>query len=586
MSTPVRGAVETEGWWKWAARQHAKGLLLSSLGPAPVRLLWRKVLSATKNGGGKRDWSRIFELGGPSESLAPTAFVTGLIRHTLKVSSTELPNVQAAGLFFLLCPKDSLAVPINGFLAFLRDSCVPTTAERVEWPRSAALVPPLAFAPKERQIQSSSLATGAPLESPPADVASLGVIAEEQEEDIVSSAGLSDAPEDVEMRESISPSAKEVSFPRTPHGLRDGMELLRDLSSRPDGISVVHAALEGVARTLVEKGQLSSVLDSLRDGRELLEALSNHADGIAVLRTALSAIANQQLKCSEGAALAAGSSSVEAPSSHKRVISPNHVDLLELPASRHFVPQEPESDDVLATSLRARFEQRRGDEKVRVRGSYRGAEQDGDPDPASDLMEACWRGEGVDTIEALMWRDHAAQCHLAHVQNNGVCADFAPVGARQLVRVNWFGSPLHYAAVAGRAQAALVLLSGVPCEACATVLGRPDAATPSGHRVPVVDLGAPNSYGSTPLHKAAAVGSAEVTAILLQHATSGMSPAYAGSDRDTAAARQRTGAVDVAAVNWRGDTPLHNAARGGHVAVIELLLGHRAPLLVCNKVPK
>merc|ERR1712039_156461 len=90
--------------------------------------------------------------------------------------------------------------------------------------------------------------------------------------------------------------------------------------------------------------------------------------------------------------------------------------------------------------------------------------------------------------------------------------------------------------------------------------------------------------GSTPLHKAAACGSADMVDMLLSNGAAphladewGYTPlhrAVARGQRHVAEKLLKSGQVDVNAEDHRGDRPLHQAASSGDYALVKLLLEH------------
>ena len=260
--------------------------------------------------------------------------------------------------------------------------------------------------------------------------------------------------------------------------------------------------------------------------------------------------------------------------------------------------------------------------------NIRDGEQDKAVDGLTALMEACWHGR-VDVARKLLQEHHAKSCvdaKLIHKYRNRqqqsqqrhakrshlmrISADsHNPVEA--LLESDWFGSPLHYACIAGRTSCAHLLLFGELGE-CVESNGRlrkevrwevpevtSDVSQPSTnvlecsvcmgsrHFLRVVDPWACNSYGSTPLHKAAASGSLPTVQLLLSllahpqdsccasvrmSNSKGSEIGKCNCSHTSYCGRSNFSDNPLEAVNWRGDRPLHAAARIGSLACCAVLL--------------
>jgi ankyrin repeat protein len=193
----------------------------------------------------------------------------------------------------------------------------------------------------------------------------------------------------------------------------------------------------------------------------------------------------------------------------------------------------------------------------------------GRPAAARTLLDAgadAWAGNKFRST-ALHHAAHWGSSELVMMLLDAMADGGADRGSAVDVRNQFAWTPLHWAGKAGMAGAAAVLL-----EAGA-------------------DMGAKNVFGNTPLHEA--VNSADLTTVRLlldaiaaggralsvnerngEDETAVVSAAYLGSEAVVSLLLER--GCDPALADRNGFTPLHQAARGGHVEVVELLLRHRA----------
>jgi ankyrin repeat protein len=245
-------------------------------------------------------------------------------------------------------------------------------------------------------------------------------------------------------------------------------------------------------------------------------------------------------------------------------------------------------------------------------------------DGPSALMEACWHGR-VNVVRKLLREHHAKHCSRSNLkhkrrQHQHQNRQYHPLHAKRthsthmsvgpadnpteaLLESDWFGSPLHYACIAGRTSCARLLLYGEDDECKETAERRnkkevkwevpvvtSDTSQPSTnvlecnecigthHFLRVVDPWARNSYGSTPLHKAAASGSLPTVQLLLSLLPP---PQGTNDDMNINCSCGHTSNISSSScgpenpletANWRGDRPLHAAARSGSLACCAVLL--------------
>lgn len=177
-------------------------------------------------------------------------------------------------------------------------------------------------------------------------------------------------------------------------------------------------------------------------------------------------------------------------------------------------------------------------------------------------------------------------------------------------------TPLHAAIVfERRSTAELLLRRGVPIDIRDANGNSPLHSTDSIEMVEfLLSHGAPldsrNKLGETPLHEASQWGNAEKVRILLDHGAPvhaamadgrtplhcALAPRLPWNELDTIeerTARAVEEALDVVkillwkgarldALDSHGDTPLHIAARNGHLSLVELLMKHGADLTIHN----
>ena len=579
----MHSSVEDEAWWRRAKRQHARKLLIPSLGPAPVRLIWSKILAASLKCG-KRDWAPIFQHCGSSGigDLSPSSFVA-LLRYTLRVNETELPNSQVAGIFFLLSSEGK--IPIEEFLRFVHDLRRGKKSKEVTWrhwakarfghggagPKKIEQTPRHEY---ERQEQVKTLKNMTSVDRMPTVYEKRHIPSQEMdafrwsnnqaartvehlrvvenrtpENELVpptDAIALLDSPTHIRSEVCQEPFSSTI----TQHGISDGATLNPN-SSDGQGCSTID---DTDGATMPKKKNLSSRSITQPFPDEKSEA-SHIGACDAELGTASSSLRSQR-ETSQCLPSVGAETDIS-------------CELLKKKEQTAFSVADARTLDDIDADKRHTL--------------------------ASALSEACWRGD-ASLAAVLMHREHAAAhspplaAHKSYVGHAIKTPEFSavkPVLKPVLLECDWFGSPLHYACIAGSAATVHVLLTGITASSCPTCNASGECSEARGERpnrrVPVVDIGGRNSHGSTPLHKAAAAGSLAVCALLLAHHHGDVDYHCDDEGKSGEAVATTLGQVEINATNWRGETALHNAARGDHGDVVSLLIGHGANPLVRNK---